>query len=131
MNEVGKIVKKKTSAKKPVEQRKVAPRIIVKSPARRESIDELCRDNPGKDFVYVPAGSPSGSLSMQGLVPVIGTNGKEMTVGSKLICESIDANRGKVVKDAHDEATKRVESIKDPALANSSDKTSNAKKPPS
>ena len=128
---VGKTENKKTTVKKTIAVRKVAPNIIVRSSAKRSSIDELCRDNPGKKFVYAPRGTPGNSLGSQGLVPVKGVNGASMHVGSRVICEDTGIKLTKASADAFKEAKSRIGEIKDPKVSNSVDKVARAKTPPS
>ena len=123
--------KKKTTTKKTPAPRKVAPDIIVRSSAKRSSIDELYRDNPGKKFLYAPRGTSAASLGSQGLVPVKGANGAPMHVGARVICEDVGTKRIKALAKAQAEAKSRIGEIKDPKVKNSPDAVARAKAPPS
>ena len=121
----------KTTKKATPKARKVAPDIIVTSTASRKSIDNLHRDNPGKNFLYVPAGSSDSSLSVIGLKLVKGSDGRPLRVGSRVICQDVGTSRKKEIGSAHAEATSRIEEINDPKQVNSKPKTAVAKKPKS
>ena len=123
---------KKTAAKKiPAVERKVAPDIVVGSLAKRNSIDELRRDNPGKRFLYAPAGTSAASLSGSGLKQVNGPDGTPLRVRSRVICEDVGKIGVKKMAKAHAAATDRIKEVRDPKQVNSTDKSSVAKKPKS
>lgn len=108
--------------------RKKAPAIIVSSPAKKTSIDELYRDNPNKEFAYAPRQSTPAGLSNQGLVPVIGNDGKPLEVGNRVICV-VEGKQG--VKETAEQfamATEIAEQLRDKKTS-SKDKTASAKKP--
>lgn len=121
----------KTTEQKIPKPRKVAPKLIVKSLASRNSINELQRDNKNKNFVYTPAGTSAGSLSSQGLEMVVGPDGNPLKVGGRIVCEDTGNVRAKEVALAYDDATTRVAGIRDPHQVNSKDKTAVAKQPKS
>ena len=114
--------------KKPAQ--KMAPQIIVNSPAKKSSIDELYRDNPGKEFAYAPLGAGDGSYIAGGLSPVTGKDGKPMRVGNKVICEVVSSDFNKQTIAAHKAATKAIEQVLDPEQPNSAPKTAVKKTPP-
>lgn len=120
---------KTTNAKTTTTQRKVAPNIVVNAPAKRGIIDTLLDENQNKSFVYASRGSSEGQLSSQGLIPVLGKNGKALELGKRMICEDVGTVNANEIKRAHEEATERIDEIKDPTQVNSSNKTSRVKKP--
>lgn len=126
----GNMAEEKSTVKKTaVAERKVAPDVIVNSPARKSSIDELLRDNPNKAFVYAPAGSSIESLNANGLKPIAGIGGKRMVFGSREVVEDIGGKAKEDIKAAHQAATERADELKDHSQSNSADKTARAKKP--
>jgi hypothetical protein len=123
---------KQSKAKSAVEDgsgRKVAPNIVVSS-ANKKTIDQVITDNQNREFVYTPVDSES-SLKAQGLIPVVGEDGRPVRVGNKLICESVDPKRIEEIKRAHQQATESISDVKDPKQVHSADKTAQAKKPAS
>lgn len=124
---------KKTTTKKSVShadgERKVAPSIVVSSPNRR-SIDQVIADNPNKTFVHAPLTTAS-ALRSQGLIPVVGENGRPLKVGNKIICEDVGMERARQIAEAHKAATERINDVKDPKQNHSADVTARRKKPTS
>lgn len=118
--------KKNESASTP--ERKVAPAIVVSSPAKRSSIDELYRDNPGKDFAYAPRQNSAAGLLNQGLVPVIGSDGKPLEVGNRVICNVVGDEGFKETDEQYKMASEVAEQLRDKKVS-SKDKTAVAKKP--
>jgi len=108
--------------------RKQAPAITVSSPASRSSIDELYRDNPGKNFAYAPLGVPEASLTDRELVPVMGKNGKPLQVGNKLIVEVKGDHQKKETAEQFKDAEEMIDATRDPKKS-SPDKTAVARKP--
>jgi hypothetical protein len=111
---------------KPVRQ--VAPAIIVSSPAKRSSIDELYRDNPGKEFAYAPRQSSQAGLLNQGLVPVIGGDGKPLEVGNRVICMVSGDQGTKETAEQFKMAAEIAEQLRDKKTS-SKDKPASPKKP--
>lgn len=109
-------------------QRKTAPAITVNSPASRSSIDELCRDNPGKNFAYVSATAPESSLNSRGLSPVAGKDGKVLTVGNRMIVEVKSDVQQKETAAEFAVAQSNIDATRDPKKS-SPDKTAVSKKP--
>lgn len=108
--------------------RKKAPAIVVNSPAKRSSIDELYRDNPGKDFAYAPAQTGQSALSNQGLAPVVGKDGNALMVGNKLICEVVGDQGAKETAEQFKIASEAAETVRDKKRS-SRDKKAVPKKP--
>lgn len=108
--------------------KKKAPAITVTSPASRSSIDELYRDNPGKNFAYVSSGAPEASLSKSGLSPVKDASGNPLRVGNRTIVEVTTNKQQKETAEQFAEAQEMVEATRDPKKS-SPDKVAVAKKP--
>ena len=108
--------------------RKTAHAITVNSPATRSSIDELCRDNPGKSFVYCSVSAPEASLQKQGLVPVKGKDGEILQVGNRIIVECTTDLQEKEVAEQFEYACDAADAVRDPNES-SDDVTAAPRKP--
>ena len=108
--------------------RKTAPAIIVNSPASRSSIDELHRDNPGKQFAYCPLNPPEASLTGRGLVPVKDGSGHPLKVGNRMIVQVVSDVQAKETAEKYRNSSDIAKILRDPRTS-SSDKTATPKKP--
>ena len=106
--------------------KKVAPRIVVSSPASRNSIDELHKENEGKEFAY---SSPSSGSGKSGGIPVKDADGQVLKVGNRII---VEVNKGSADKERAEQArfaSERISEVNDPDAPNSKPKSAKAKKP--
>ena len=108
---------KKTTA------RKTAPAITVKAPATRSTIDDLYRENPGKNFAYAGHGASDSSLGAQGLKALTDNDGKRVTVGNRVICEVVGDEGAKETAEQFKQAQEMAEAVRDPEKS-SPDKSS-------
>ena len=108
--------------------RKKAPAITVSSPASRSSIDELHRDNPGKNFAYAPLNAAESEMAKRGLEAVKDAKGNPLKVGNRMIVELKGDVQFAETKAQADRATETINATRDPQKS-SPDSTAKAKAP--